>query len=517
MRGVFKQIGGLLALLSGVMVLPLLVALAYGEFYTALGLACSSILTLLVGLLLFKGIKNAPELTNKHALITAASGWLSLAILGALPFYFTAIITPAEVAAGFVPQGASYTSSLYNFTNPLHAFFESMSAYTTTGLTMAVHEPSIGKGLLFYRSLAQWIGGVGFIVLSLAILRQSPSQRAMQFSGSDYSGEKLKPNIIGTARAIWQIYVGLTLIAAVYLWIAGIWFKPDYPVGKMAFDAINHAMTGLATGGFSTLDASIAGYQSTALMYVHWLPMIMGGLALPFYYKLIHYRKLNVFWKNLQTRSVFIAIAIGGTCLSLLLMDAGVVEAPFKHGFFQYISALTTTGWQTTDIQVWSNEGIIFFVFTGLIIGAAAGSTTGGIKIIRILVIGKGIWWQINKYFMLRGVVQTVRFNGVSYQDRDMHKWISEAGTFTFLYLLLILIGTLVTVHFSDSSFSMADAFFEAASAQNIGLSTGLTRPDMATPIEWCYVLQMWAGRLEIFPVLALFRSFFLGTRMIRV
>jgi trk system potassium uptake protein TrkH len=518
LRGVFKQIGGLLALLSGVMVLPLLVALGYGEFYTALGLVCSSILTLLVGLLLFKGIKNAPELTNKHALITAASGWLSLAILGSLPFYLTAIITPVEVAEEFVPQGASYTSSLYNFTNPLHAFFESMSAYTTTGLTMAVHEPSIGKGLLFYRSLAQWIGGVGFIVLSLAILRQSPSQRAMQFSGSDYSGEKLKPNIIGTARAIWQIYVGLTLIAAVYLWIAGIWFKPDYPIGKMAFNAINHAMTGLATGGFSTLDDSIAGYQSSAMIYVHMLPMVMGALALPFYYKLINYKQLKVFWQNIQARALFTGIAFGGALLSLLLMNGAAIDEPFQNGFFQYISGLTGTGWQTSNIKAWGEDPVIFFVCAALIIGGAAGSTTGGIKIIRALIIAKGIWWQINKYFMLRGVIQTVRFNGVSYQERYMHKWVSEVGIFSFVYLIMILIGTLVTLFFCDNSFSMADAFFESASALGtVGLSTGLTGPDMATQIEWCYMIQMWAGRLEIFPVLALFRSMFLGTRMIRV
>ncbi len=518
MRGVFKQIGGILVLMSGVMTLPLLVSLAYQEYYTVLGLAATSLITLTIGFSLFKGIGNAPELTNKHALITAAAGWLSLALVGAFPFYLTALFTPASEAAGFVPDGAAYTSSLYNFTNPLHALFESMSAYTTTGLTMAVHEPSIGKGLLFYRSLAQWIGGVGFIVLSLAILRQSPSQRTMQFSGSDYTGEKLKPNIIGTARAIWQIYLGLTLVVAVYLLIAGLVLKPSYGIGEMAFNAINHAMTGQATGGFSTLDDSIAGYNSTAMMYIHWLPMIMGGLALPFYYKLIHNRNYRVFWQNIQARALFVSSAVGGLLLSLFLQADAMMEAPFQEGFFQYISGLTGTGWQTSNINAWSEEALIFFVCAALLIGGAAGSTTGGIKIIRALVISKGIWWQINKYFMLRGVVQTVNFNGYKYQERYMHKWVAEVAIFAFVYLLLILIGTLVTIHFCEGNFSMADAFFESASAQGtVGLSTGLTGPDMATPIEWFYILQMWAGRLEIFPVLALLRSLVLGTQMIRV
>lgn len=519
MRGVFQQIGGLLVLMSGFMVLPLLVALGYQEYYTVAGLATTSGITVLIGLALFKGIRNAPEITNKHALITAAAGWLSLAVVGALPFYFTALFTPEATAAGFIPQSASYaSSSLHFFTNPLHALFESMSAYTTTGLTMAVHEPSLGKGLLFYRSLAQWIGGVGFIVLSLAILRQSPSQRAMQFSGSDYTGEKLKPNIIGTARAIWQIYLGLTLIVAVYLLIAGLVLKPEYSIGEMAFHAINHAMTGQATGGFSTLDNSIASYNSAAMMYIHWLPMIMGGLALPFYYKLVHNGNYRVFWQNIQARALFVASAVGGLFLSLFLQADNLIEAPFQQGYFQYISGLTGTGWQTADMSAWSEEALIFFVCAALLIGGAAGSTTGGIKIIRALVISKGIWWQINKYFLLRGIVQTIRFNGYKYQERYMHKWVAEVAIFAFVYLLLVLLGTLVTIHFGAGNLSMADAFFESASAQGtVGLSTGLTGPDMATPIEWFYILQMWAGRLEIFPVLALLRSLILGTKMIRV
>ncbi len=517
LKSVFKQIGGLLMLQGGLMLLPLLVSLIYGEYYTALGFITSAAITASLGLIFYNVFYDSPEPHNKYALIIAATGWLSLAILGALPFFLTAYLTPIEVAREFIPEGKTYTSSLLNFRNPLHALFESMSAYTTTGLTMAVHEPSIGKGLLFYRSLGQWIGGVGFIVLSLAILRQSPGQGILNLYGSEYSGEKLRPNIIGTTRAIWKIYLGLTLFTFFILFLGGILIMPDYGMGEMAFNAINHAMTGQATGGFSTLDDSIAGYNSLPMELLHYLPMIMGALSLPFYFKLFNEKSIRVIWRDIQTAALLSGIILGGLLLVFLLFSAGNVTEPFRVGFFQYISGLTGTGWQTGEIGLWSSEAIIFLVCGALIIGGAAGSTTGGIKLVRALVIARGVWWQINKHFLPKDSIQTVHFDHQNFSSGYMHKWLSEVAIMAFLYLTLILLGTLITLHFCQGDLTMADAFFESASAQGtVGLSTGITDPDMAKPIELFYILQMWTGRLEIFPVLALFRTFIFGMRMVK-
>ena len=517
MKSIFKQIGGLLVLLGGLMLLPMVVSLIYGELYSALGFLIASAITALVGFSLQKACYSAPEPNNKHALIIAATGWLSIGIMGAIPFLLTAHITPHEVAQGFVPDGGTYQSSLLNFQNPLHAFFESMSAYTTTGLTMATHEPSIGKGLLFYRSLAQWIGGVGFIVLSLAILRQSPGQGILYLYGSEYSGEKLKPNIIGTARAIWKIYFGLTVFMIFYLFVGGLIILPEYGIGKMAFNAINHAMTGQATGGFSTLDDSIAGYNSKAMEFLHCLPMILGALSMPFYFKLFSERQLKVLWQNVQSAALFSGIILGGTILVFFLTTSPGVNEPWREGYFQYISGLTGTGWQTSDIGMWSSQAIIFIVCGALIIGGAAGSTTGGIKLIRAVVIARGVWWQINKHFLPKDAIQTIHFDKQHFSSGYMHKWLSEVAILGFLFLTLILFGTLITLHFSGGNLTMADAFFETASAQGtVGLSTGITSADMSSTTEIFYIFQMWTGRLEIFPVLALLRSLLFGMRMLK-
>ena len=171
-RIVLKQVGGLLIILGFILAVPSAVSLIYKEWYSAAGFLSSALLVSGFGFLFYRGFYDADEPQYNHAYIIAASGWLIMTIMGGLPFFIIAYITPADVLRQFVPQGSDYISSLFIFRNPLHAFFESMSAYTTTGLSMAVHEPSVGKGVLFYRSFAQWIGGAGFIIMALAFLKQ---------------------------------------------------------------------------------------------------------------------------------------------------------------------------------------------------------------------------------------------------------------------------------------------------------------------------------------------------------
>lgn len=496
------------------MVLPALVSLIYSEFYSMAGFIISGAIILIVGYSLFYGLSQSVEPKNKHAMIIAASGWLLLAVMGATPFIVIAFITPDEVMRGFIPTGADYSSSLLYFKNPLHALFESISAFTTTGLTMAVHEPSIGKGLLFYRSFAQWMGGAGFIVLSLAVLKQSPGQGAIQLYGSEASGEKLKPNIIGTARAIWKVYLGVTIFVALYLIVGTYLILPDYGWSNIIFDAINHAMTGQSTGGFSTLDDSIAGYGSVEMDVLYFLPMIMGAFSIPFYFRLINERKFKLTYTDMQTRAILIASVIGGVILSLLLVYAGTISEPFRVGFFQFISALSTTGWQTSDIGAWDDTSVLFIVCCAMFIGGAAGATVGGIKVIRSLLIVKGVRWQISKIFYPDNSVKSVRFGNKIFLPDQMNRELAQASTFSFIYIVFVLASTAITTLFMEDGFTMSDALFEAASAQGtVGLSSGITHPGMSPALEMIYILQMWAGRLEIIPVLVFFRAFLWGTR----
>lgn len=513
-RTLIKQIGSLQILLGQVMAIPIFVSLLYSEWYTALGFLISSAITSLFGFALYKLFYRAPEPENRHALIIAASGWMMIAIMGGLPFFIVAMLTPAEVMQAFVTPGANYFSSLLFFKNLLHCLFESMSAYTTTGLSMAVHEPSVGKGILFYRSLAQWVGGAGFIVMALAVFKQVPGQGTLLLYGSESSGEKLKPNVIGTARAIWKVYFGVTAFMTLYLIVGTYLILPEYPLGENIFDSINHAMCGQSTGGFSTLDDSIAGYNSVYMDMLYLLPMMLGSFSIPFFFRVLYEKKFNEFWRDLQTRSLIVAFFIGSAVLTFLLFRAGDVSDPLREGVFQFVSAISTTGWQTSTIGDWDNASVLFIITASMYVGGAAGATVGGIKVIRAVLIQKGLQWQINKVFFSENTVKTVKFGGKIMLPDEMNRELAKATVFSFIFLLLILLGALITVLFTKGDFTLADALFESASAQStVGLSSGITDPSMSPVVEATYIFQMWAGRLEVIPVLVLFRALIWGTK----
>lgn len=511
---IFRQIGGLLIILGFTMVVPLLVSLIYSEFYSAAGFLFSGLICFLIGFLFYKNIKTTTEPLNRHALIIAALGWLSIAVMGALPFIIIAYITPVEVAQQFVPALADYQSSIFYFKNPLHAIFESMSGFTTTGLSMAVHVPTIGKGLIFYRSFTQLLGGAGFIVLTLAVLGQASGKIAYMLYGAESSGERLRPTIIQTTRSIWKIYIGITLFSFVYLVIGTYFILPEYNITENIFDSINHAMTGQSTGGFSTLESSIASYNSKAMDMLYLLPMLLGALSLPFYFKVFHDKQIFQFWKNLQTRSILLLSVFGSIILSFMLLKSGLVSEPFRKGIFQFISALTTTGWQTSDIHIWGSSSVLFIVVVGMIVGGAAGATVGGVKIIRVLLLFKGLFWHINSYFYSDNSIKIVEFNEKRMLPDEMNRELAKVATFVFVYLFILLVGTFITYYNMIPGFSLKDALFESASAQGtVGLSCGITNPEMSSVLEITYIVQMWAGRLEIIPILILLRTILLGTK----
>jgi trk system potassium uptake protein len=510
----FRQVGSLQILLGLTLVVPLIVSLLYGEFFSALGFVISSLICIGIGFSLHKGFQTSFDPLQRHALIIAALGWLSIGIMGGLPFLLTAYITPAEIVEHYCSPGIEYISSLYYFKNPLHAVFESMSGFTTTGLSMVVHEPSIGKGLLFYRSFLQLLGGAGFIILSLAILGQSNGKAAFLFYGIESTGERLKPSILETARSIWKLYLGITFFSFIYLVIGTHFILPDYLLSENIFDSINHAMAGQSTGGFSTLDDSIAGYHSVKMDILYLLPMILGSLSLPFYFKVIYDKQINQFWKNLQTRSILILCLAGSIILSLMLMKSGKISEPFRIGIFQFVSALTTTGWQTSDIHSWDSPSIVFIVMAAMIVGGAAGATVGGIKIIRVLMIFKGLFWHVTNFFSSDNSIKVVKFNEKRLLPEEWNKGLASAATFSFIYLLFVLISTFITYYLMGSGYTIKDALFESASAQGtVGLSCGITNPDMSPFLEIVYIIQMWTGRLEIIPILVLLRTIILGTK----
>lgn len=509
-----KQVASLQIIVGFVMLVPIVVALIYQEWYPLFGFLISGAITLIIGYSLYLLFKNTEEPKDKHSLAIAAVGWLMVILFGALPYYVTAWITPFEVMQKFVPTGMDYTSSLLNFKNPLHCIFESTSAFTTTGLTMAYHEPSVGRTINFYRHFSQFIGGAGFIVMALAVFKHIPGQGAIKLYGSEASGTKVRTNVIQTARAIWKIYILITFLVFVILFVGTLIILPDYPISEALFDTINHAMAGQSTGGFSNLDDSIATYKSAAMDWLYIFPMLIGGMSLPFLYRLVMLGEVKLLWKDIQTRALLLASLFGGIVLSLFLYKSAIVPDPIREGMFQFATALTTTGWQTSNIGAWDDLSVLFIVFGAMIVGGCAGGTVGGIKIIRALILQKGLRWHVNKVFLSKNTIRTVKFNGKLMLPSEMNSEIAKAGLFTIIYLLFVLVGTMITIAYMPGNFTMADALFESASAQGtVGLSSGISDPSMSPIVETVYVIQMWAGRIEIIPVLVLLRILFYRTK----
>jgi trk system potassium uptake protein len=508
LKTVARDVGALQMLVSGAMLLPLLVSLLYGEMFSALGFLVAATTTATAGAILYYVCRNAEDPERHHAMIIAGFGWLMSALFGALPFLLTAWWTPASVAQTFVPDGETYASSLFVFRNPLHAFFESMSGFTTTGFTMVTHEPSIGHGLLFYRSLTQWIGGAGVIVLSLAIIPRPRAIGGVELYQSESTATRLRPSILGTARAIWKIYGTLTLLLVAYLFIGTVLVLPDYGVARTLFNSVNHAMTGVATGGFSTLDDSIASYGSYALELIHIPAMLVGAVAFPLYYVFFRQRDFRIFWRDPQFRLMLLIFAIIIPVLTLLLVGDPAVGDPFRESLFQTIAALTSTGWQTSSIGDWNAAAILLLATCTMIVSGAAGSTTGGTKLIRLYVLARSITWRIRKVFLHPSAIVPFRIGPRQLPSHAMQREVADAAVLTFAYLIILLFSLLIVVHLAAPEFTPAQAMFESISAQGtIGLSVGMIQPGMPAAIELLFIFQMWIGRLEIFPVLVLIHA----------
>ncbi|OYR85029.1 potassium transporter Trk, partial [Halorubrum sp. E3] len=386
-----RDVGSLLLMEAGLMSLTVVVALGFGEFHAALGFLLAGGMTALVGGAANRVFADAPEPEMKHGMVIAAGGWLMVACFGALPLFLTAWVTPPAVMDAFVPAaadtaswepievGGSVTlSSLAYFRDPLHAFFESMSGWTGSGLTMAIHEPSLPRAVQWWRSFIQWVGGVGVIVLTVSILSR-PGSGSYALYRSEAREQKIHPSVVSTVRTVWKLVVGYTLLAFVLLFVAIRASESAYTeslsLGETAWQALNHAMTGLTTGGFSVTDNSIATYGSPLVEAVLLPIMILGAIAFPVHYVVLQERSLRELAADLQTRWLFVLLAGGVTVLSaqnvasipvtpdafatesflsfpIPILDGGEIDA-VRDSTFQWISAMTATGFQSAPIGRW--------------------------------------------------------------------------------------------------------------------------------------------------------------------
>ena len=492
LRIIIRDLGMLVPVVGVMALISLVVPLAFHETYAFSPLLITALVSFALGAILYFPCRNAGEAKLKHGMIIAAFGWLLIATLGALPFVLTAI---------FAQQSGVASPTLLHFRDPMNALFESISGYTGTGLTMAARADLLPRTLQWWRSFIEWIGGMGVIVLMLTILAgPRPGAATYSLYYAEARGEKIHPSIVSTLRTMWWIFLLYTFVSTIILWGAGM------PI----WDALNTAMTGISTGGFSVTANSIASYHSVAIELALIPIMLFGAISFAVHYELMR-GKGQILWQDQQTRWVFIVALMGSAFLVLEnLAKLGPLQA-LRDSTFQFVSAMTCTGFQTVDIGSWSATAKLL-LSAGMILGGAAGSTAGGIKVIRMLILIKGVGWRFRKIVSPQGALVPFRIGEKAIDESEVGHRLEDASLITFLWLIFLALGVVVLLHASSPEFSLADVIFEVASAQgNVGLSAGITGPTMPTLSKLALSFNMWIGRLEIIPVLMFIRFLFFG------
>lgn len=416
------------------------------------------------------------DVKKRDGYIIVTLGWLFMALFGTLPFLFT----------GAIPSF------------PL-AFFETMSGFTTTGATILTDIEAMPKGILFWRSLTHWIGGMGIIVLTIAILPLL-GVGGMQLFVAEAPGvtpDKLHPRITETAKRLWIIYFVLTMLEMTLLRLGGMSF----------FDAINHAFATMATGGFSTKNASIAAYNSPYIEYIITLFMFFAGINFTLLYlgfsgkfgRLLKNEEFRAYTLIVLTVSVIIAVG-------LYTFEGTSVEAAFRTSLFQVVSLVTTTGFITADYSQWPFF-LTFIVFILFFTGGSTGSTSGGIKMMRHIVLIKNSFLELKRQLHPSAVIP-VRFNGKAVPQPITY----TVAAFVLIYVIIFFGGSLVM---SAIGLDFPSAIGSVtATLGNIGPGIGSVGPvdNFAhIPVGGQFFLSflMLLGRLELFTVLMLFMPYF--------
>ena len=456
----------------------------------ALSITLASISTMFAGVFaMYYTRGHRKEVKKKEGYIIVTFGWIVMSISGMLPYIFS----------GAIPD----------ITN---AFFETISGYTTTGASIMDDIESMPEGILFWRSLTHWIGGMGIIVLAIAILPLL-GIGGMQLFAAEAPGpsaDKLHPRITDTAKRLWLIYVGYTIAETILLKLAGMSF----------FDAINHALATLSTGGFSTKNASVAHWNDQPMIqYIIIVFMILAGTNFVLSYFAFKGKVQRIF-KDEEFRFYLLFIAVATVIVGLVIyfqaniseltpgypMVLGKLESSFRHALFQIVAVLTTTGFVTADFTQWTSFLTIFF-FGLFFVGGSAGSTSGGIKVMRHLLIIKNGVLEFKRTLHANAVIP-VRYNNKTVKEEIVNNIIG----FFVLYMLLFIIGAMV-LGFLGLDFESAIGG-AASSLGNVGPALGSLNPvsnfnslpDLAK--WWCGFLML-AGRLELFTVLILLTPYF--------
>ncbi|MCR6653096.1 MAG: TrkH family potassium uptake protein [Cellvibrionaceae bacterium] len=472
-----KVLGLLLMLFSASLLPPVGVALWYGDpGYWAFLLAFT--ITLITGVLLWYPVHDVhQELRTRDGFLITALFWLVLALFGALPFIFF---------------GATELSLE-------DAFFEALSGLTTTGATVLVDLDQLPRSLLYYRQQLQWLGGIGIVVIAVAILPML-GVGGMQLYRAETPGPlkdtKLTPRITQTAKALFIVYLSLTVACGLAYWLAGM----------TPFDAIGHAYSTVAIGGFSTHDASIGFYDNPLILIVSMVFMVLAGMNFALHFLAWQGRHLRHYLTDPECR-FYLWVLLTGCILTVayLYVSAtyGVGES-LLHGSFAFIASLTTTGFVTTEYSAWP-LGLYLFVFLSSFVGGCAGSTAGGLKMIRALLIVKQGQREVSRLIHPKAI-QPLKIGVRTVSNRVVEAVWGFFAVYLVAYLVLCQLLLATGVDFA-TAFSAVGACLN-----NYGRGMGdvaVHYGDLNAAAKWVLCAAMLMGRLEVFTVLVLFTPMF--------
>ncbi len=473
---VIKSLGYLLIIIGGSMILPLLWALYYQE-PDVNAFLISAPITIIIGFILYKLFPHTKGIRTREGFAIVSFGWIIAAIFGSLPFIISG-----------------------TFTNFADAFFETLSGFTTTGASVLTDIESLPHGVLFWRSLTHWLGGMGIIVLFIAVL-SSLGYGANQMFKAESPGpvaEKIKPRIKETAKILWLIYFSLSVLEIIFLYFSGM----------SLFDSMCHTFGTMATGGFSTKNASIGFYESPLTQWIIIIFMFMAGVNFSLYYFALKGKSLKSFWKN-EEFMLYLYIILGSTLIiSLNLIfknwnDFLNIEKLIRTSAFQAISIVTTTGYATADFDKWpmiSRTLLLMLMF----VGGCAGSTGGSVKVGRYLVLLKASALELRRLIHPRAV-QSLKINKKSTADEVL----INIFQFFFIYIVIFFISSIIIAALDNLDLVTALTSV-AATLGNIGPGLNAVGPtanysQISNTGKYFLSFLMLLGRLELYTVLVLF------------
>ncbi len=475
-RLMLQILGALLVMLGCIMVIPMAVSLYYGEAGWRAFL-WSIAITISIGLAAYAiGAKEQGELSHREGFAIVTLGWVFCAAAGALPYVFD-----------------------QTFPNLVDAYFEAMSGFTTTGSTVLTKIEGLSRGILFWRSMTQWLGGMGIIVLSIAILPLL-GVGGMQLFKAEVPGpvyDKLSPRIKDTAKTLWIVYLLFSVLEIILLKLCGMGL----------FDAVCHTFTTLATGGFSVRDASVGAYNSPYIDWVIITFMALAGINFALHYRMLR-GEVKAFYKDTEFHFYIGALVVAALFVTLNVYGSVYqnAEEAFRRSAFQVVSLMTTTGYATADFELWPHASQLVLVLL-MFFGGMAGSTAGGMKIVRIQVLFKQAYCQLYQIIHPHAVVP-VKLRGAVISKEI----IDSIWGYCFLFIFVFFAGSLIM------SFLGVDLVTSLMSVltclANVGPGLGSVGPaenfqHLPAAGKWVLILCMLVGRLEVYSVLVLFVSEF--------